>query len=75
MFSNTIRLSDTDAVQEFVEAAGKCDFDINASYGRALVDAKSLLGMLYLGVSKELTIHCSGNDDVFESVVKKYAVG
>jgi phosphotransferase system HPr-like phosphotransfer protein len=75
MSSNTIRLSDTTEVQEFVEAAGKCDFDINASYGRALVDAKSLLGMLYLGVSKDLTINCSGEDAKFDSIMRKYAVG
>jgi phosphotransferase system HPr-like phosphotransfer protein len=74
MLNNKIRLSDTEEVMEFVEAAGKCDFDINASYGRALVDAKSLLGMLYLGLSKELTIQCAGQDAKFERVMQKYAV-
>jgi phosphotransferase system HPr-like phosphotransfer protein len=75
MLNNKIRLSDTDQVMEFVEAAGQCNFDINASYGRAQVDAKSLLGMLYLGISKELTINYTGEDMKFENVMKKYAVG
>ena len=44
MFEKKIRLSDTDEVKDFVNAAGKCDFDIDVFYNRAVIDAKSLLG-------------------------------
>ena len=54
MIERKIRLSDTEEVKEFVRAAGKCDFDIDVCYNRAVIDAKSLLGMLYLGLSKDL---------------------
>ena len=56
MVERKIKLSDTEEVKDFVKAAGKCDFEIDVCYSRAVIDAKSLLGMLYLGVCKELTI-------------------
>lgn len=74
MFEKKIRLSDTDEVKDFVRAAGKCDFDIDVFYCRAVIDAKSLLGMLYLGIGKELTIKYGGNDLAFEKNIQKYAV-
>lgn len=74
MFEKKIRLSDTDEVKDFVRAAGKCDFDIDVFYCRAVIDAKSLLGMLYLGIGKELTIKYGGNDLAFEQNIQKYAI-
>ena len=53
MIERKIKLSDTEEVKDFVNAAGKCDFEIDVCYSRAVIDAKSLLGMLYLGVCKE----------------------
>ena len=69
-----IRLSDTEEVKEFVSAAGECDFDINVFYNRAIIDAKSLLGMLYLGLSKDVTVQYCGKNDSFEHTVQKYAI-
>ena len=69
-----IKLSDTEEVKDFVNAAGKCDFEIDVCYSRAVIDAKSLLGMLYLGVCKELTIKYGEKDARFEQVVGKYAI-
>ena len=74
MIEKKIRLSDTEEVKDFVRTAGKCDFDIDVFYYRAVIDAKSLLGMLYLGIGNELTIRYSGNDDYFEKNIQKYAV-
>lgn len=73
MNEKRIKLTATEDVQEFVKAAGKCDFEIDAMYQRAIVDAKSLLGVLSLGLSKELTIKYWGENPAFENVVKKYA--
>jgi phosphotransferase system HPr-like phosphotransfer protein len=69
-----IRLADTEAMKEFVDAAGKCDFDINVCYNSAVIDAKSFLGMLYLGFSKELTVKYGQQDAGFENIIRKYAV-
>ena len=74
MIERKIRVSDTEEVKECVRAAGKCDFDIDVCYNRAVIDAKSLLGMLYLGLSKDLTVKYGGQNTGFENTVQKYAV-
>ena len=74
MNKKRIRLDASEDVQEFVKAAGTCDFDIDVMYQRILIDAKSLLGVMSLGLSKELTIQYSGNNTQFENVMKKFAV-
>lgn len=74
MTERKIRLDDTEDVKDFVRAAGKCDFEIDVIYSRAVIDAKSLLGMLYLGLCKDVTVKYGGKDDIFEHVVQKYAI-
>jgi phosphotransferase system HPr-like phosphotransfer protein len=69
-----IKLTDTQEIREFVKAAEKCDFEIDVCYNRAVIDAKSLLGMLYLGFSKELTVRYGQQDAGFENIIQKYAV-
>ena len=44
MTQSKIKLNATEEVQEFVNAATKCDFDIDIYYNRFLIDAKSILG-------------------------------
>ena len=41
-----ICFTNPDDVKEFVRAARKCEFDIDLTYQRAVVDAKSILGVL-----------------------------
>lgn len=66
MTEKKIKLNATNEVQEFVKAASECNFDINLHYQRAIVDAKSFLGVLSLGLSKILTVSYGGNDGNFE---------
>lgn len=74
MNEKKIKLMATEDVQEFVKAAGKCDFEVDVVYQRILVDAKSLMGMLALGLAKELTIKYWGENTGFENIIQKYAV-
>ena len=74
MNEKKIRLQSREEVQNFVEAAAKCNIDIDISYDRVLIDAKSFLGVLGLGVSRVLTVQYSGKDSEFENVVQKYVV-
>ena len=64
-----IRLSDMDEVKDFVRAAGGCDFDIDVKCDRTFIDAKSLLGMIGLGVKKNLQVCYGGKNENFENVV------
>ena len=73
MKETRIRLN-MDDVHDFVKAATKCDFDIDVCYNRAVIDAKSLLGMLYLGICKDLIVKYGEQDERFEHVMNKYAV-
>ena len=47
MFECKIKLR-PEEVKEFVAAATKCDFDIDVTYNRVVIDAKSILGVLGL---------------------------
>lgn len=69
-----IKLSETKEVQDFVESAEKCDFDIDISYDRVIVDAKSILGILSMDLSRVLTVKFLGENDNFEKVIQKYSV-
>ena len=69
-----VRLNGNEEVEEFVKAASKCDFDIDVCYNRAVIDAKSLLGMLYLGICKDLVVKYGEQDECFEHIMNKYAV-
>ena len=48
MSQSKIKLNATEEVQEFVNAATRCDFDVDVYYNRFLIDAKSILGVLSL---------------------------
>lgn len=63
---HVIKLSPSQ-VKDFVRAAEKCDFDIDISYGHVVVDAKSILGILGLDLTKKLTVSFFGENEAFES--------
>jgi len=67
-----IKLSETGDVREFVASASKCDFDIDVFYNRITVDAKSLLGVFSLDLSKRLTVVYSGVNSDFERTLQKF---
>lgn len=60
-------------VQEFVNAASRCDFDIDICSSRIIIDAKSFLGILSMDLSKCLTVTCHGENRDFTRILQKYA--
>ena len=68
------RLSDLKEVEDFVRAADNCDFDIDVKYNHTLIDAKSLIGMIGVGLARDLEVCYGGRDENFENVVDKYVV-
>ncbi len=73
MKSTLIRLNSPEAVQEFVTAAEKCNFDIDAKHNRIIVDAKSFLGVLGLATNP-ISVCSHGDDATFEKMLEKFAV-
>ena len=49
--------------------------DIDVFYNRIIIDAKSILGLLSLDLTKTLTVKCYGEDEDFNRVLSKYAAG
>ena len=71
-----IRLSLVENVNRFVNIVGRYPFDMDLRAGRHVVDAKSILGIFSLDLSKpiELNIHAAENADEVISVLKPYIV-
>ena len=74
MSQSKIKLNAAEEVQEFVNAASRCDFDIDVYYNRFLIDAKSILGVFSLDLTRELTVDCHGESQEFNRTLKKFAV-
>ena len=74
MSQSKIKLNATEEVQEFVNAASRCDFDIDVYYNRFLIDAKSILGVLSLDLTRVLTVDCHGESREFDRTLEKFAV-
>ena len=74
MTQSKIKLNAVEDVQEFVKAASKCDFDIDIYYNRFLIDAKSILGILSMDLTKVLTVDCHGENKEFERTLQKFSV-
>ena len=52
--------------KRFVDEATKCDFDIDVFYNRVTIDAKSILGVLSLDLTRVLTVQFNGENQGFE---------
>lgn len=74
MSQTRIKLNATDDVREFVRAAKKCEFDVDVRYDSAVVDAKSILGVISLGLAKTVTVQCHGESKEFFDAISKFAV-
>lgn len=74
MMEHQIKLNAAEDVREFVNAASKCDFDIDVFYNRIIIDAKSILGILSMDLTKVLTVKCYGEDHNFNKTIAKFAV-
>lgn len=61
-------------VKAFVDTASKCDFDIDICYNSYVVDAKSIVGVLGLDLSKVLTVSYHGYDCEFEKLLNHLAI-
>lgn len=69
----TIRLTPGE-VQHFVNVTSRCDFDIDISYNRYIVDAKSILGVYGLDFMRPLTVSYDGYDSALEELLNSHAI-
>ncbi|MEX1307678.1 MAG: HPr family phosphocarrier protein [Eubacteriales bacterium] len=62
----TIKLTLTEDIKDFVRITSKYDYDIDLRSGRYIIDAKSILGIFSLDLSKpiDMDIHDDSCDDL-----------
>ena len=71
-----ISLNSIDKVKAFINDITKFDNDFDLVSGRYVIDAKSIMGIFSLDLSKpiELNIHSESNVDEILSVLQPYIV-
>ena len=69
-----VMLDSIDKVKSFVNDLTKFDCDFDLVSGRYVIDAKSIMGIFSLDLSKaiDLTIHGDSDIDAILTVLKKY---
>ena len=64
MKSYKVSLESVDKVKNFVQIIGKCNIDIDLRSDRYIIDAKSIMGVFSLDLSKILNLDVHTDDDV-----------
>ena len=70
-----IILNSINDVKELVHIVSKYDFDIDLTSGRYVVDAKSIMGIFSLNLSKPIKVeaHCGDNKAILDDL-KRFMV-
>jgi phosphotransferase system HPr-like phosphotransfer protein len=75
MKSFNISLKSITDVKDFVNIVNKYDFDIDLTSGRYVVDAKSIMGIFSLDLSKPIKVDVHEDDcDKFYDEIKSFIV-
>ncbi|MBQ9504109.1 MAG: HPr family phosphocarrier protein [Lachnospiraceae bacterium] len=71
-----ISLNSIDKVKSFVNEITKYDYDFDLVSGRYVIDAKSIMGIFSLDLSKpiDLNIHAEDNIDTVMESLKPYII-
>ncbi|MBO5386568.1 MAG: HPr family phosphocarrier protein [Lachnospiraceae bacterium] len=58
-----VRLNSIDKVKRFVNEVTKTDFDMDLVSGRYVIDAKSIMGIFSLDLSKDISMNIHSEDE------------
>lgn len=68
-------LSSINDVKDFVNIVSRYDFDVDLTSGRYVVDAKSIMGIFSLDLSKPIKVEVQSDDcDEFIDSLKRFIV-
>ena len=71
-----VKIGTIDDVKKFVTAVSKYDFDVDLISGRYAVDAKSIMGIFSIDLSKELVMKAHTDADaVVKGDLAEFIVG
>lgn len=75
MKSCNIMLNTINDVKVFVNTVCRCDFDVDLISGRYAIDAKSIMGIFSLDLSKPIALKAhTDNADAFFAEIKNFIV-
>ena len=66
-----ISLNSIDKVKSFVNDISKFNFDVDLVSGRYVIDAKSIMGIFSLDLSKPIELNVHAEDDSLAAVMEK----
>ena len=71
MRSVNISLNSIDKVKTFVNLINRYDYDFDLVSGRYVIDAKSIMGIFSLDLSKPITLNIHADDASVEEVISE----
>ena len=75
MAKTTVMLATINDVKNFVTSVSKCDYDVDLISGRYAVDAKSIMGIFSLDLSKPIILEAHTDDaSDFFAEIKQFIV-
>lgn len=71
-----ININTINDVKNFVSIVSRCDYDVDIVSGRYAIDAKSIMGIFSLDLSKPITlnIHAESDVDQILEALKPYLI-
>lgn len=69
----SISLNSIDKVKAFVNDISKYDFDFDLVFGRYVIDAKSIMGIFSLDLSKPINLNVHAEGSSLDEVLKVLA--
>ncbi|MDD6282433.1 HPr family phosphocarrier protein [Oribacterium sp. HCP28S3_H8] len=75
MSTLNVMFSSVDAVRNFVAKVSNMPFDLNLGAGSRIVDAKSLVGVMYMGIGRVIPLHAPAEKENYvKSELAEYLV-
>ena len=74
MQTTNIMLGTINDVKDFVNTISRCEFDVDLISGRYAIDAKSIMGIFSLDLSKPIRIEAHTSDTSFLDDIKRFIV-
>lgn len=75
MKSLQVQLRTINDVKDFVNIVSKCSYDVDLTSGRYTVDAKSIMGIFSLDLSKPINVEVFSDDcEEFLKAIEKFKI-
>ena len=68
MITRKVSIPTIEKVKEFIQATSKLDTDLDLASGRHIVDAKSIMGVLSMDLTKPLNLNIYLDDSEIEKL-------